>query len=79
MHANVFNNRSIEIKQNNISSKIQWLRISYWTGAIADLAVEIYAIVQNIAPMLNLGLLLGSQTALLILFAFSYINSRGVE
>ena len=134
------------MKQNNISTKIKWLRISYWIGAIADImvgvaaflpglrqlvwgldmpiqgaglifvgyfgavafawaflllwadrkplerrgialitifpvvtglmAAEICAIVQNIAPMLNLGLMLGGQTMLIILYAFSYINSR---
>ncbi len=135
---------------NNSESKIRWLRISYWTGAIIDLifgvimifspritqyiwqlelqiqgadlmwtkyfgsivfawtclllwadrkpmerkdvilltclpvlvgliAVEIYAMILNIAPILNLGLLVGMQTILLFLFAFSYFNSRKVE
>jgi hypothetical protein len=43
------------------------------------IAVEVYAMIQNIAPMLNLGLLIGMQTILLILFGFSYINSREIE
>lgn len=136
------------MKQEN--TKIKWLRISYWTGAIADLAaggamvffpgltqhlwgeyipiqetgfigwkfagsmiiawtflllwadrkplerkgtllltcfpvivslmaVEVYAMVQNIAPMLNLGIIIGMQSMLLILFSFSYFNSEEIE
>ena len=43
------------------------------------IAVEVYAMIENIAPILNLGLLIGMQTMLLILFGFSYINYREIE
>ena len=41
--------------------------------------VEIYYLIQNIVPLLNMGILLGTQIMLLILFGFSYINSREIE
>ena len=43
------------------------------------MGAEVYAIVQNNAATLNMGLFLGMQTILLILFGFSYYNSREIE
>jgi hypothetical protein len=55
------------------------LLLTFFPILIPFIAVEIYAMIQNIAPMLNLGLLIGMQTMLLILFGFSYINSKETE
>ncbi|MHA2330083.1 MAG: hypothetical protein ACXACR_16315 [Candidatus Hodarchaeales archaeon] len=43
------------------------------------MVVEIWGITQNIVPMLNMGILLGTQVILLILFGFSYYNAREIE
>lgn len=42
---------------------------------IGLIMAEIYAIIRNIAPAFNLGLLIGMQSILMILFLFSYFNA----
>jgi hypothetical protein len=43
------------------------------------IAVGVYAAIEDIASTLNIGLLIGSQIMLLILYGFSYMNARGTR
>ncbi len=53
------------------------LLLTIFPVLVGLIASGVYSAIEDIAPTLNLGLLIGSQIMLVILFGFSYLNARG--
>jgi hypothetical protein len=52
------------------------LPLTIFPVLVGLIAVGVYAAIEDIASTLNMGLLIGPQIMLLILFGFSYMNAR---